>query len=136
MKVWRYIEDPPPPLLLVPRWVLADGDGDTTAGFKAEWSALHGDCIVFGSHGYEVWPGHKGAQASAGHLSPPPTVGTGLKNVQWVKKINLSTGGVAHVDWSTGYNAIASALGVRPPGYVTSRVCIFKHEPGLESEWV
>ena len=107
------------PIKLVPRWVLADGDGDRTSGFKSEWSAVQGDCMVVGSHGYEVWPSvnEAGWEEFPGHRPlPPPLVGSGLKNVQFIKKINLNSGGVSHVDWSRGYNAISSALGVTPPG--------------------
>mmetsp|Transcript_5223 Transcript_5223/g.11414 ORF Transcript_5223/g.11414 Transcript_5223/m.11414 type:complete len:397 (+) Transcript_5223:205-1395(+) len=93
---------------LVPRYVLADGSGNHSAGFKCEWSALQDGKLVVGSHGYEVWPS-----------GSPCVVGQGLRNVQWVKRLDLSTGLLEHLDWSALYNSISSSLGVSPPGYVT-----------------
>ncbi len=60
--------------------------------------------------GYEVWP--EASRPGA----PPPAVGSGLCNTQWVKEIDLATGGVRHVNWSKTFNAIALALGVQPRG--------------------
>jgi hypothetical protein len=42
-------------MLMVPRWILADGDGDLSSGFKSEWSAIQDGKIIVGSHGEAYW---------------------------------------------------------------------------------
>lgn len=104
------------PIKLVPRFILPDGDGDMPSGFKSEWSSLCGNNkMVVGSHGYEVWP-----------AGVPPKIGSGLRNVQWVKKIDLDSGQVRHIDWGARiFNPISTALGVRPPGYLTHEAAAY-----------
>ncbi|GAX82760.1 hypothetical protein CEUSTIGMA_g10186.t1 [Chlamydomonas eustigma] len=96
------------PIKLVPRWILADGDGDLSSGFKSEWSSIQDGKIIIGSHGYEVWP-----------YGGPYEIGSGHTNVQWVKQVDLLTGAISHVNWTQHFNAISAAVGVKPPGYLT-----------------
>jgi hypothetical protein len=54
--------------------------------------------------GFEVY-------SSGGHYE----IGSGHTNVQWVKQVDVQTGAVSHINWTQHFNAISTAVGVKPP---------------------
>ena len=85
---------------IIPLHILADGDGRSSKGFKAEWSTVKDDILYVGSTGQEWY--------DEGVLVH--------KNNLWIKTIDRS-GKVSHVDWSHVYAKIKSAANVEN-GYV------------------
>ncbi|XP_029707335.1 soluble calcium-activated nucleotidase 1b isoform X2 [Takifugu rubripes] len=86
----------------VPWVILPDGDGTVSKAFKAEWLAVKDEHLYVGSLGKE-WT---------------TTTGKVLhENPEWVKVIG-SRGDVEHRNWVPHYNALRSATGIQPPGYL------------------
>jgi len=85
----------------VPRYILMDGNGDTTKGFKVEWSTVKDGKLFVGSIGKE-W------------------VDNGViktKDPMWVKTIS-KLGVVEHHNWEDIYNKLRVISGTTPPGYL------------------
>ena len=75
---------------VVPWVILADGDGTSSKGFKAEWSTVKGDKLVVGGLGKE-WTTQTGEI-----LNHDP---------MWIKEISCE-GAVTHVNWRHRYLAV------------------------------
>ncbi|XP_036803931.1 soluble calcium-activated nucleotidase 1 isoform X1 [Oncorhynchus mykiss] len=86
----------------VPWVILTDGDGSVSKGFKAEWLAVKDECLYVGGLGKE-WT---------------TTTGEFINdNPQWIKVVGYR-GNVQHENWVPRYNALRSAAGIQPPGYL------------------
>ncbi|XP_028827728.1 soluble calcium-activated nucleotidase 1b isoform X2 [Denticeps clupeoides] len=97
----------------VPWVILPDGDGLVSKGFKAEWLAVKDERLYVGGLGKE-WTTTKGEVVN--------------NNPEWVKVVGFR-GDVEHKNWVPRYNALRSAAGISPPGYLI-------HESGAWSEWL
>ncbi|CAL8332233.1 unnamed protein product [Merluccius merluccius] len=86
----------------VPWVILPDGDGLVSKGFKAEWLTVKDEHLYVGGLGKE-WT---------------TTAGVVLNNnPEWVKVVGYQ-GDVQHENWVPRYNALRSAAGIQPPGYL------------------
>ncbi|XP_074538393.1 soluble calcium-activated nucleotidase 1b isoform X1 [Halichoeres trimaculatus] len=86
----------------VPWVILPDGDGSVSKGFKAEWLAVKDEHLYVGGLGKE-WT---------------TTSGVVVNNYpEWVKVVGYH-GDVEHENWVPHYNALRSATGIEPPGYL------------------
>ncbi|KAM7009002.1 soluble calcium-activated nucleotidase 1b [Tautogolabrus adspersus] len=86
----------------VPWVILADGDGSVSKGFKAEWLAVMDEHLYVGGLGKE-WTTTSGAVVN--------------NHPEWVKVVGYH-GDVEHENWVPHYNALRSATGTQPPGYL------------------
>ncbi|XP_005925115.1 soluble calcium-activated nucleotidase 1b isoform X1 [Simochromis diagramma] len=86
----------------VPWVILPDGDGSVSKGFKAEWLAVKDEHLFVGGLGKE-WTTTSGDVIN--------------NNPEWVKVVGVS-GEVEHQNWVPHYNALRSAAGIKPPGYL------------------
>ncbi|XP_051529319.1 soluble calcium-activated nucleotidase 1-like isoform X2 [Myxocyprinus asiaticus] len=95
----------------VPWVILPDGDGSVSKGFKAEWMAVKDERLYVGGLGKE-WTTITGEFVN--------------NNPEWVKVVGFH-GDVEHENWVPHYNALKTAAGIKPPGYLI-------HESGVWSE--
>ncbi|XP_029353215.1 soluble calcium-activated nucleotidase 1b isoform X1 [Echeneis naucrates] len=86
----------------VPWVILPDGDGSVSKGFKAEWLAVKDEHLYVGGLGKE-WTTTSGEVVN--------------NNPEWVKVVGYH-GDVEHENWVPYYNALRSAAGIQPPGYL------------------
>ncbi|XP_058822434.1 soluble calcium-activated nucleotidase 1 [Topomyia yanbarensis] len=93
-----------------PWLLLMDGDGKASKGFKSEWATVKDQVLYVGSMGKE-WT----------------TAGGDFENnnPMFVKAVTVH-GEVYHLDWSTNFKALRSAIGIDWPGYMI-------HESGVWS---
>lgn len=97
--------------IVVPRFVITEGEGDTDKGMKWEWATVKNGELFIGSMGKE-------------YTRPDGTIKN--KNNLWIAVVNTD-GEVTRYDWSKQYDFVRSRLGASPPGYVI-------HEAVLWSE--
>ncbi|XP_017272552.1 soluble calcium-activated nucleotidase 1b isoform X2 [Kryptolebias marmoratus] len=95
----------------IPWVILPDGDGSVSKGFKAEWLAVKDEHLFVGGLGKE-WTTTSGEVVN--------------NNPEWVKVVGYR-GEVQHENWVPYYNALRSAAGIEPPGYLI-------HESAVWSE--
>lgn len=103
----------------VPRFILADGNGNVGRGMRCEWSTVKGEYLLFGSTG-----------------KPRTDVKSNLvinQDALWVKSIS-PLGEIRHLDWHDQYEKLRTSLGIfKGNGYVV-------HECGVWSrvrrEWL
>jgi len=88
--------------LAIPEYILMDGNGRTTKGFKSEWATVKEGILHIGSVGKE-WSDNKGNIIN--------------NNPLWIKQIDRN-GKVEHKDWSSHYNKLRKAAGAEHPGYL------------------
>uniref|UniRef100_A0A1A8ECX0 Soluble calcium-activated nucleotidase 1 n=1 Tax=Nothobranchius kadleci TaxID=1051664 RepID=A0A1A8ECX0_NOTKA len=86
----------------IPWVILPDGDGSVSKGFKAEWLAVKDEHLFVGGLGKE-WTTTSGEVVN--------------NNPEWVKVVGYQ-GQVEHENWVPYYNALRSAAGIQPPGYL------------------
>ncbi|XP_059206262.1 soluble calcium-activated nucleotidase 1b isoform X2 [Centropristis striata] len=86
----------------VPWVILPDGDGSVSKGFKAEWLAVKDEHLYVGGLGKE-WTTTSGEVVN--------------NHPEWVKVVGCH-GDVQHENWVPHYNALRSATGIQPPGYL------------------
>ncbi|XP_049427281.1 soluble calcium-activated nucleotidase 1b isoform X1 [Epinephelus fuscoguttatus] len=86
----------------VPWVILPDGDGSVSKGFKAEWLAVKDEHLYVGGLGKE-WTTTSGEVVN--------------NHPEWVKVVGHH-GDVQHENWVPHYNALRSATGIQPPGYL------------------
>uniref|UniRef100_A0AAQ4NZ55 Soluble calcium-activated nucleotidase 1 n=1 Tax=Gasterosteus aculeatus aculeatus TaxID=481459 RepID=A0AAQ4NZ55_GASAC len=86
----------------VPWVILPDGDGSVSKGFKAEWLAVKDEHLYVGGLGKE-WTTTSGEVVN--------------NHPEWVKVVG-HRGDVQHENWVPYYNALRSAAGIQPPGYL------------------
>ncbi|KAM7069338.1 soluble calcium-activated nucleotidase 1 isoform 3-T3 [Molossus nigricans] len=86
----------------VPWVILCDGDGTVGKGFKAEWLAVKDERLYVGGLGKE-WTTTTGEVVN--------------ENPEWVKVVGFR-GSVDHENWVSSYNALRTAAGLHPPGYL------------------
>ncbi|XP_026159871.1 soluble calcium-activated nucleotidase 1b isoform X2 [Mastacembelus armatus] len=86
----------------IPWVILPDGDGSVSKGFKAEWLAVKDEHLYVGGLGKE-WTTTSGEVIN--------------NNPEWVKVVGYH-GDVEHENWVPYYNALRSAAGIQPPGYL------------------
>lgn len=91
-------------------WLLMDGDGKTTKGFKSEWATVKDEVLYVGSMGKE-WTTSSG---EFGSFDP-----------MYVKAVSMN-GEIHHVNWVSNYKKIREAVGIQWPGYMI-------HESGMWS---
>lgn len=102
-----------------PRYILADGDGNESKGFKCEWATVHGEHMYVGSMGKEF-------------TSPDGAEIQGY-GPMYVKRINMHTGLVEHIDWRSVYNRLREVTGTLFPGYLIHEAV--HYSPELDT-WV
>jgi len=102
---------------VVPWVILADGDGTSSKGFKAEWSTVKGDKLIVGGLGKE-WTTQTGDI-----LNHDP---------MWIKEVSCD-GAVAHVNWRDVYTRVRSAVGITWPGYMIHEAVCWSQ---LRRNWV
>eukprot|EP00761_Pharyngomonas_kirbyi_P003235 gb/GECH01003239.1/.p1 GENE.gb/GECH01003239.1/~~gb/GECH01003239.1/.p1 ORF type:complete len:360 (+),score=49.18 gb/GECH01003239.1/:1-1080(+) len=100
-----------------PRHILADGDGNQAKGFKCEWATMHGDTMYVGSMGKEFTSPDGKEIVSYGPM--------------YIKRINLKTGKLEHVDWRAVYNRLRQATGTLFPGYLIHEAVHYSPELDL-----
>ncbi|XP_056443089.1 soluble calcium-activated nucleotidase 1b [Gadus chalcogrammus] len=93
----------------VPWVILPDGDGLVSKGFKAEWLAVKDQRLYVGGLGKE-W-----TTAAGQVLNDHP---------EWVKVVG-HRGDVQHQSWVSRYNALRSAAGIQPPGYLIHEAAVW-----------
>eukprot|EP01119_Soliformovum_irregulare_P008511 TRINITY_DN21630_c0_g1_i1.p1 TRINITY_DN21630_c0_g1~~TRINITY_DN21630_c0_g1_i1.p1 ORF type:complete len:358 (-),score=85.72 TRINITY_DN21630_c0_g1_i1:54-1127(-) len=86
----------------IPTYILMDGNGRTTKGFKSEWATVKDGLMYIGSVGKE-YTTNEGEIVS--------------RNPQWVKTIDAE-GRIKHLDWSEHYTRLREASGTMYPGYL------------------
>ncbi|KAM8879886.1 soluble calcium-activated nucleotidase 1 isoform 2-T5 [Spinachia spinachia] len=86
----------------IPWVILPDGDGSVSKGFKAEWLAVKDEHLYVGGLGKE-WTTTSGEVVN--------------NHPEWVKVVGHQ-GDVQHKNWVPYYNALRSAAGIQPPGYL------------------
>jgi len=86
----------------IPQFILMDGNGSTTKGFKIEWGTVKDGILYLGSIGKE-WSDSQGNLIN--------------NNPQWVKLIDKN-GKIEHRDWSMFYEQMRKATGAQHPGYL------------------
>eukprot|EP01096_Ripella_sp_DP13-Kostka_P012535 TRINITY_DN5281_c0_g1_i1.p1 TRINITY_DN5281_c0_g1~~TRINITY_DN5281_c0_g1_i1.p1 ORF type:complete len:387 (-),score=115.84 TRINITY_DN5281_c0_g1_i1:24-1040(-) len=94
---------------VIPRYILADGNGNQSKGFKGEWCAVKGDQLWIGGLGKE-WTTPKGEVVN--------------HDPMWVKTINLN-GEIEHHNWESVYNKMRSKVGASYPGYIIHEAVAF-----------
>jgi len=95
--VFEVIDD-----MVIPRYILADGDGKNTKGFKAEWCTVKDDKLYIGGMGKE-WTTSRGELVNYDPM--------------WVKSIDLN-GKIEHHNWIENYNRLRQRVGASWPGYL------------------
>lgn len=91
-------------------WLLMDGDGKTTKGFKSEWATVKDEVLYVGSMGKE-WTTSSGEFESFDPM--------------YVKAVSMN-GEVHHINWVSNYKKIREVVGIEWPGYMI-------HESGMWS---
>ncbi|KAJ3614221.1 hypothetical protein NHX12_017795 [Muraenolepis orangiensis] len=86
----------------VPWVILPDGDGLVSKGFKAEWLTVKDQRLYVGGLGKE-WTTAAGVVVN--------------DHPEWVKVVGYH-GDVQHQNWVPRYNALRTAAGIQPPGYL------------------
>ncbi|WAQ97483.1 CANT1-like protein [Mya arenaria] len=87
---------------VIQRYILTDGDGSTSKGFKCEWATVKDNRLYVGGLGKE-WTTDDGEVVNTNH--------------QWVKSIGVN-GDIQHHDWKDNYNALREKVGMNLPGYM------------------
>jgi len=103
--------------LVVPRFVITEGEGDTDKGMKWEWATVKGDTLYIGSMGKE-YTNKDGSIANTNNL--------------WIATIN-PTGEVTRIDWVEQYDFVRKALGAEAPGYVIHEAVLWSEHL---SKWI
>lgn len=97
--------------IVVPRFVITEGEGDTDKGMKWEWATEKNGDLHIGSMGKE-------------YTRPDGSIKN--TNNLWIAIVDKQ-GEVERIDWSRQYNFVRKELGASAPGYVI-------HEAVLWSE--
>lgn len=105
--------------LVVPRYVVTEGNGDVTKGFKAEWMAEKDHVLYIGGHGREF---------------TDPKIGTKIisRGPMWVKTITPSMT-VKHLNWTDQFNLVRQAAGLTFPGYLEHEAATWSP---VRREWI
>lgn len=88
--------------LVVPRFVITEGSGDTDKGMKWEWATVKDGLLYMGSMGKE-YTNPDGSIANTNNL--------------WIATLD-ATGVLTRIHWDKEYNKVRAALGAESPGYV------------------
>jgi len=95
--------------IVVPRFVITEGDGDTDKGMKWEWASEKDGCLYLGSMGKE-YTNSDGSIANTNNL--------------WISIIN-NRGEITRKDWTKEYNFVRGQLGAESPGYIINEAVIW-----------
>jgi len=87
---------------VIPQYILMDGNGKASKGFKCEWATVKDNHLFVGGLGKE-WTTPEGEILS--------------RDPQWVKVIDVE-GRVEHHSWVHVYEALRAATGTLNPGYL------------------
>jgi len=101
---------------VVPWVVLADGNGQVSKGFKAEWATVKDQTLYVGGLGKE-FTNNKGDI-----LNYDP---------QWIKTVSV-TGEVQHTNWREKYLALRESIGIKYPGYMIHESCAWS---SIHKKW-
>jgi len=88
--------------LVVPRFVITEGEGDTDKGMKWEWATVKDEKLYIGSMGKE-------------YTRPDGSIEN--TNNLWIATIDPK-GEITRINWVDQYNFVRNALGANSPGYV------------------
>lgn len=88
--------------IVVPRFIITEGDGETGKGMKWEWATVKGDELYMGSMGKE-FTNSKGEVVNENNL--------------WIGRLN-TRGELVRENWKDNYNFVRSELGASSPGYI------------------
>lgn len=95
--------------MVVPRFVITEGMGDTDKGMKWEWATTKGNELYMGSMGKE-YTHPDGSVANTNNL--------------WIVVIN-SDGQIRRIDWTDKYNFVREKLGASAPGYIINEAILW-----------
>jgi len=98
--------------LVVPRYVITEGEGDTDKGMKWEWATVKDDTLYIGSMGKE-YTNPDGSIANTNNL--------------WIATI-CPKGQVERIDWTNQYNFVRRALGAEAPGYAIHEAVLWSEQ--------
>jgi len=91
---------------VVPRYILADGDGMKKKPFKCEWMTVKNGKLYVGGFGKE-WVRNNKIEN---------------RDPQWIKEIDKD-GRITHIDWTENYEALRIATKTQYPGYLLHESC-------------
>lgn len=109
--VFEIVSEPAEDPIVVPRFVITEGEGDTDKGMKWEWATVKDGSLYLGSMGKE-YTRQDGSVVNTNNL--------------WISVID-GNGAVKRVDWSEQYHFVRDQLGATASGYAI-------HEAVLWSE--
>jgi soluble calcium-activated nucleotidase 1 len=98
--------------IVVPRFVITEGEGDTDKGMKWEWSTVKDGELYIGSMGKE-YTNKEGEIVNTNNL--------------WIAVVNRK-GELKRVDWQDKYNFVRKQLGAAPPGYVIHEAVLWSEQ--------
>ena len=101
----------------IPRYILMEGDGDTTKGQKTEWATVKDDSMIAGSFGKE-------------YTNPDGSIAN--TNNMWVSIIH-NTGEITHEDWTGRFNKLRKVAGCPYPGYMIHEAIMWS---AIRRQWV
>jgi len=96
--------------LVLQRWAIADGDGESVKPFKSEWATVKDGSLWVGSTGKE-WT----------NLTDGSVI---HRNHQWVKILS-GDGDIENVDWGPVYAALRKVTGTAFPGYLIHEAVVW-----------
>ena len=99
--------------IAVPKYILAEGDGETPKNLKCEWMSVKDGFLFVGGFGKEFVNDKDGSITSEGPM--------------WIKLID-PLGTIEHVDWRANYRALRKATGTEHPNYLLHEAITW-HEP-------
>jgi len=101
--------------LVVPLYVLTNGNGRTDKGFKCEWMTVVNDKLFVGSIGKEFTNGETIVHFGA----------------QWIKVIDRN-GHIQNVNWRENYEALRKISGTEYPAYIVHEAIMWNP---IKREW-
>ena len=101
----------------IPRYILMEGDGNTTKGQKTEWATVKDDSMIAGSFGKE-------------YTNPDGSIAN--TNNMWVSIIH-NTGEITHEDWTGRFNKLRKVAGCPYPGYMIHEAIMWS---AIRRQWV
>lgn len=98
--------------VVVPRFIITEGDGETGKGMKWEWATVKDDQLYMGSMGKEY-------TNEAGEILN--------ENNLWIGRLNAK-GQLSRENWKEKYNFVREALGAAAPGYLIHEAILWSEQ--------
>ena len=110
--IFEILTEEPGSSIVVPRFVITEGEGDTDKGMKWEWATVKGDNLVIGSMGKE-------------YTRPDGSIKN--TNNLWIATVSPK-GEVNRIDWKQQYGYVRGLLGAEAPGYVIHEAVLWSEQ--------